>query len=145
MIIEEVIEDCLTAGIRMGVSPGSGCGHRSATATDSTAIGRLEVQWLCGALILFLVCLALAGRWTIPRKLLPPPELQGTAGFCLDLNQAPVEELALLPNVGFTLAQRIVDERTVGGPFRNVSDVMRTPGIGEERFRQMEPMLQVKR
>ena len=74
-----------------------------------------------------------------------PPELHGSTGFSLDVNAATVEELSLLPNVGPKLAQRIVEERTVHGPFQEISDIKRTPGIGEERFRQMEKMLRVTR
>ncbi len=109
------------------------------------AIQRPDIQLFA---LIFAVAIggtAIFGHLVQPDHPPLPPELHGNTGFSLDVNAATVEELALLPNVGPTLAQRIVEERTAHGPFQEISDIKRTRGIGDERFRQMEKMLRVTR
>lgn len=52
----------------------------------------------------------------------------------LDINRADARELSLLPQIGPTLAQRIVDNRAQFGPFLDVNDLNRVPGIGEKKI-----------
>lgn len=109
------------------------------------AIQRPDVQLFCLVFAMTIAGATLVRQWLEPEHPPLPPELRGSTGFSLDVNQASVAELSLLPNVGPTLAQRIVEERTTHGPFEDVSDIKRTRGIGDERFRQMEKMLRVTR
>lgn len=51
-------------------------------------------------------------------------------GERLDLNTAPAAQLDRLPRVGPALARRIVEDRTVRGPFRTLGDLDRVPGVG---------------
>lgn len=53
-------------------------------------------------------------------------------GFRLDLNSAGIDELIVLPQIGPSLARRIVEFRRVFGPFKDVADLARVPGIGPE-------------
>jgi competence protein ComEA len=48
----------------------------------------------------------------------------------LDPNTAPLEELRRLPGIGPTRAAAILAERHSGGPFRELDDMVRVPGIG---------------
>ena len=48
----------------------------------------------------------------------------------VDVNTADVAELERLPWVGPSLAQRIVEERTVHGRFASPADLVRVRGIG---------------
>lgn len=48
----------------------------------------------------------------------------------LDPNTAPVEELRRLPGIGPARATAILAERHSGGPFRDLDDMARVPGIG---------------
>jgi competence ComEA-like helix-hairpin-helix protein len=48
----------------------------------------------------------------------------------VDLNAAGVDELALLPGVGPSIAARIVSDRTERGPFASVDEIRRVKGIG---------------
>ncbi len=50
--------------------------------------------------------------------------------FRVDINRADWPELALLPDVGETLARRIVESRQRDGPFLDQQDLLRVPGIG---------------
>ena len=47
-----------------------------------------------------------------------------------DLNASPARHLLLLPGIGPVRARSIVEERERGGPFAEVADLARVPGIG---------------
>ncbi|MBI4003908.1 MAG: helix-hairpin-helix domain-containing protein [Candidatus Omnitrophica bacterium] len=52
----------------------------------------------------------------------------------VDVNTASVAELERLPGVGPTLARRIVDDRTVHGPFQRPEELQRVKGIGPQTY-----------
>lgn len=60
----------------------------------------------------------------------------------LSINRAPAEELELLPGVGPSLARRIVQDRTLHGPFGAIADLDRVPGIGPAMLERMEPYIE---
>jgi competence protein ComEA len=55
----------------------------------------------------------------------------------VNINEASVEQLALLPRVGPAVAQRIVDFREENGSFKAVEDLMLVRGIGEKTFEKL--------
>lgn len=57
----------------------------------------------------------------------------------VNLNQASVEQLAMLPRVGPAIAQRIVEHREENGPFEKLEDLMLVRGIGEKTFDLIAP------
>ena len=67
-----------------------------------------------------------------------------TAKFQVDLNSADWPELAQLPNVGETLARRIIAHRQQFGPYMSHEDLTRVPGIGpktlEKILEYLKPM-----
>lgn len=52
----------------------------------------------------------------------------------ININTASVDSLELLPGIGLSLAQSIVDYRTEHGPFSSVTDLLNIPGIGQTRL-----------
>lgn len=64
-----------------------------------------------------------------------------TARFLVDINTAEWPELAELPEIGETLARRIVDSRLRDGAFRDHSDLKRVPGIGPRTLEKLRPYL----
>jgi competence protein ComEA len=64
-----------------------------------------------------------------------------TARFEVDINTADWPELLQLPEIGETLAKRIVDSRRNDGPFRDQRDLMRVRGIGPRTFNTIKPYL----
>jgi competence protein ComEA len=63
------------------------------------------------------------------------------AEFRVDLNAAGWPELAQLPGIGETLAQRIVESRLRNGPFATHDDLRRVSGIGPKKLAKMKPYL----
>ncbi|MCP4200380.1 MAG: helix-hairpin-helix domain-containing protein [bacterium] len=57
----------------------------------------------------------------------------------VNINQAGVEELSLLPRVGEVVAGRIVEFRSANGAFEATEDLMLVKGIGERTFELIEP------
>jgi competence protein ComEA len=67
--------------------------------------------------------------------------LAAEASGVVNINTADSEELSLLPRVGPTVAQRIVDFRQENGRFQNLEDLMLVRGIGEKTFELMKPYI----
>lgn len=78
---------------------------------------------------------------------LPPPASAPPSGqsppTAVDLNTATIEQLDQLPDIGPTLAQRIVEYRQRSGPFRSVDDLHAVPGLGPKRIEQIRPYVTV--
>jgi comEA protein len=68
----------------------------------------------------------LIGRQTIEFDEAAPLEID----LVIDINSAEWPELTLLPGVGETRAQHIIDYRTQHGPFRSVDELLNVTGIG---------------
>ncbi len=64
--------------------------------------------------------------------------------FVLDPNTAPPDSLELLPGVGRTLADRIVEYRSTK-PFRAEIDITDVKGIGPKMYERLKPYLKVKK
>ena len=56
----------------------------------------------------------------------------------VNINTATVQELQLLPRVGASLAQRIVDFRAANGPFKAPEELARVKGMGEKSFARLQ-------
>ena len=61
----------------------------------------------------------------------------------VDINEADVEELDELPEVGPSTAQSIIDYRQNNGEFRTVDELEEIPGIGPATLEKIEPFATV--
>jgi competence protein ComEA len=62
----------------------------------------------------------------------------------LNLNTATTEQLMLLPGVGPSKAERVVEWRGKHGPFKRVADLRKVKGFGYKTLKKLEPNLDVK-
>lgn len=63
----------------------------------------------------------------------------GGGGKKVNINSADAGQLALLPRVGPSVAQRILEYRKQNGPFKKAEDLMLVQGIGEKTFQLIKP------
>ena len=63
-------------------------------------------------------------------------------GVPLDLNLAAAESLVVLPGIGSTRAQAIVEHRQ-SNPFRRVEDLLQVHGIGPKTLEKLRPFVHV--
>ncbi len=61
----------------------------------------------------------------------------------VNINDADLEQLALLPRVGETVGQRIVDYREENGGFKDVEELLLVQGIGDKTFELLAPYVVV--
>jgi competence ComEA-like helix-hairpin-helix protein len=62
----------------------------------------------------------------------------------LNINTATAEELQLLPRIGESIAQNIVEFRKANGPFTTLDDLTKVKGIGESRLDQIRNFLKLE-
>lgn len=72
----------------------------------------------------------------------PPREAEALRdGRRLDINRASAAELELLPGVGPSLAQRLVEARTRQGNFRTGEELRKVKGVGAKTLAKLLPYL----
>ena len=59
----------------------------------------------------------------------------------IDLNQAAVEDLVMIPGISHRLARRIVEFRKSHGPFKTWDEVRRVKGIGPKKVERFQSYL----
>lgn len=62
----------------------------------------------------------------------------------INVNTATLAELDVLPGIGPSIAQRIVDYRTQNGPFKKIEDLKKVRGIGDALFEQVKDLVTVQ-
>lgn len=104
--------------------------------SDQLAAAALTLLGLVAMLAYWLVQGGAQGRLLDVQR----PERRHFA-FQVDVNQADWPELAQLPGVGITLAQRIVNRRENQGPFRTHDQLLDVRGIGPKTLEAIRPYL----
>lgn len=61
----------------------------------------------------------------------------------IDINRADVWLLQVLPGIGATRAQAIVDYRIKNGPFRSVDDLLKVTGVSSGTLERIRPLITV--
>ena len=62
----------------------------------------------------------------------------------LNINTASAAELQTLPNIGESIAQRIVNYRTQHGNFANIDALQNVRGIGAKTLEKLKPFVDAK-
>ncbi len=78
--------------------------------------------------------------WVPPVAALPVEPVRAP----VDLNKAGLVDLERLPGVGFTLAQKILDQRDQIGAFNSVMDLGQIPGITPDILQELEGLVKVE-
>jgi competence protein ComEA len=82
------------------------------------------------------------------RAATPQPETGAASVSSVDalvnINTATAVELEMLPHIGPTMAQRIIDYREAHGPFGRIEDLQEVDGIGETRYKDLAPLITVE-
>ena len=59
----------------------------------------------------------------------------------IDINKASIKELQRLEGIGKTLASRIIEYRTLNGPFQNTKEIMKINGIGKMTYEKISSQI----
>lgn len=89
-------------------------------------------QWMVGMVVFIAMIMSLTG-----------PVLAESTGK-VNINTAPVSELAKLNKVGEKYAARIVEYRKKNGPFKKPEDIMNVKGIGVKIYEANKNVIVVK-
>jgi competence protein ComEA len=63
--------------------------------------------------------------------------------YPININTASVEELQLLPGIGESKAESIVEYREANGLFASIEDIMEVSGIGQSTFDEFKELITV--
>jgi competence ComEA-like helix-hairpin-helix protein len=101
---------------------------------------------LCLGISLFLCRMLLRQGGSAPelrteRTVIAERKPVDASGGRVDLNTASAAELAALPGLGRTLAERIVEYRRTNGRFRFPYEIMNIPGIDEKTYEALRDRL----
>lgn len=61
-----------------------------------------------------------------------------TSNGKVNINTADEKELDKLPGIGPALAGRIIEYRTANGPFKDITDLKKVSGIGDNKFEKLK-------
>ena len=88
-------------------------------------------------LAIALLCIPAPGR--AQAKPEAPKEAPKEVTRRVNINSADSSQLSMLPRVGPSVADRIIDFRKDNGPFKKPEDLMLVQGIGEKTFQLIKP------
>ena len=77
-------------------------------------------------------------------KVLPgciPAAYRVTLRIPISINTASQEELDAIPDIGSSLAEKIIKYRSLYGPFDTVEEIKSVPGIGKLRYLKIKPYI----
>jgi competence protein ComEA len=76
-----------------------------------------------------------------PFTVMSTPGSNSSATDLININTATLTLLDNLPGIGPTTAQKIIDYRTLHGPFANIEEIMNVPGIGPATFDRLQKLI----
>jgi competence protein ComEA len=69
--------------------------------------------------------------------------VDSTPGELININTASASELDLLPGIGPSLANKIIEHRQSYGPFTSIEDIINVSGIGPAKFEELRDLITV--
>ena len=104
----------------------------------------LQKLHILTAVLLLCVCLLAVGStppYAVYAAEIPESEAPLSGSLCL--NTATAEELTALPQLGETMAARIIDYRERHHGFDSIDELLLVKGVGETRLALWRPFLQL--
>lgn len=102
---------------------------------------------LTAAFLLIITGIFIGRQIPSAHKLTPSEDITDSESFSesvlIDINTAGKQELIMLPGIGETIAQRIIEYRNLHGNFRSVNDLLQIEGIGAGKLKAIEEYLTV--
>jgi competence protein ComEA len=125
------------------VSPVVAVSSRRAPAVDSAQATRSFLV-VAGGCFLTVMCVWYWNQAGHPPE--PLPWERGTTfqSFRVEVNSATWAEWMQLEGIGQTMARRIVADRSLNGPFSDIDDLSRVPGIGPATLDRIRPWLTIR-
>lgn len=94
--------------------------------------------------LIFIIAVLLVG--SVMGFLHPAPEVktEKTTSFPISINSATIEELILLPGIGYVIAKRILEYRRKNNGFKSTDEIMMVKGIGKVKFEKIKDKICVE-
>jgi len=70
-----------------------------------------------------------------------PAAYKITLKIPISVNTASLEELDTIPGIGPTLAEKIINCRSLYGPFKTLEEIKNVPNMGKLRYQKIEPYI----
>ena len=77
------------------------------------------------------------------RDIAPVHWVKAVRHFKININTAREDQLQMLPGIGATLAQRILDHRRESGDFRSLEDLQDVDGMTAKRFGHIKDLIEL--
>ena len=61
--------------------------------------------------------------------------------ICINVNTATLEELILIPGIGKTIAQEIINKRMEKGQFQKIEDLEQVKGLGPSKLSRIKDFI----
>ena len=81
--------------------------------------------------------------WIDDNKVTNSNEDKNDVKYPISINDASIEELMSLPNIGESKAKSIIKFREDNGSFEKIEDIMNVSGIGEKLFEQIKDFITI--
>jgi competence protein ComEA len=117
----------------------------TSTPVPAPVVSRGDVFTGPVQLALFVALLGLVGfiAWHSIPPSRPVEDHASQQPIRVDINRADRGELMMLPGIGPSLADRILDYRGTHGPFDGLNDLRKVSGIGPATLEKLRPRIQI--
>ena len=100
-----------------------------------------ERKFICLVMIVFIMGASV--QLLLRRDIAPVRWAKHLRQFKININTARAGQLQMLPGIGASLAQRIMDYRRENGPFKALEDLEDVDGLTAKRFGRIEEFIEL--
>ena len=95
------------------------------------------------ALIMIIFIMGAGVQLLFKRDIAPMRWAHAVRHFKININTARADQLQMLPGIGATLAQRIVDHRQENGAFKALEELEDVDGFTDKRFEHIKDLIEL--